>query len=133
MAKKNAAKQDKPSREEIQRRALENAKADRSDANYDAIFEGFMEKGIDEDDIIPRENVFTYDAWQALGRQVRKGEKGVKVVTIIAGTKKDDADNGAQEAKGADDEVKRFKMKRSVAVFHISQTDAIERKEAANG
>jgi hypothetical protein len=52
--------------------------------NYSAIFQGFMAKGIAETDIKPRENVFTFHAWKALGRSVKRGEHGVKVVTFIA-------------------------------------------------
>jgi antirestriction protein ArdC len=51
--------------------------------NYPAIFAGFIEKGIPEYDIKPRENVFTFNAWKALGRSVKRGEHGVKVVTFI--------------------------------------------------
>ena len=43
----------------------------------------FTERGWAPEDVKPRENVFTYKAWQALGRQVRKGEKGVKVCVYI--------------------------------------------------
>jgi hypothetical protein len=47
--------------------------------NYGAIFQGFMEKGIPESEILPRENVFTYHAWRALGRQVRRGQPHQKM------------------------------------------------------
>ena len=40
-------------------------------------------------DILPRENVFTYHAWRALGRQVRRGEHGVKVTTWIPTERKE--------------------------------------------
>jgi antirestriction protein ArdC len=65
--------------------ALNSAKNSESLANYPAIFAGFAAKGLT--DIRPRENVFTYKAWQALGRQVRKGEKGVSVCTWLTVTK----------------------------------------------
>ena len=48
-----------------------------------------MAKGIPEADIKPRENVFTFDAWRALGRSVKRGEHGVRVVTFIEGTTKE--------------------------------------------
>jgi hypothetical protein len=59
--------------------ALSRATSGLSMSNYPTIYGGFMEKGIPESEIKPRENVFTYNAWRALGRQVRRGEHGVKV------------------------------------------------------
>jgi antirestriction protein ArdC len=79
--------------------------------NYGNIFAGFAEKGIA--DIRPRENVFTYAAWQALGRQVKKGEHGVQCVTWVPMTKRDD--NGEAHPIG--------RRPRSTTVFHVSQTD----------
>lgn len=82
-----------------------------------AIFAGFMAKGIPESEIKPRENVFTYNAWRALGRQVRRGEHGVKVVTFIdCQSKETDADTG---------ERKTIRRPWTTTVFHVSQTDAI--------
>ena len=106
-------------KKEIAAQALNNAVTNTSTANYEAIFNGFMEKGINPQDILPRENVFTYNAWQALGRQVRKGEKGVKVVTVVSTSRKD-AETG--ETEGA-------KFLRTTTVFHISQTDPVKGKE----
>lgn len=103
----------KPSREEISRQALERAQGGNSVANYAAIYEGFAAKGIPASEIEPRVNVFTYNAWRAIGRQVRKGEKGVKVFTFAPVTDKDSG-----EIIG--------KRPWSSTVFHISQTDAIQ-------
>jgi antirestriction protein ArdC len=73
-----------------------------------------MERGIPEHEILPRVNVFVYKAWQAKGRQVRKGEKGVRITTwITMGPKKDDP-------KG-----KTARRPQSTSVFHVSQTDPI--------
>jgi hypothetical protein len=58
---------------EMQAEALANARAGQSVMNYAAIFEGFMARGIVEANIKPRENVFTFHAWKALGRSVKKG------------------------------------------------------------
>ena len=69
-----------------------------------------MSRGIPEDQIHPRVNVFTYDAWKAKGRQVRRGEKGVSIVSWITMSSKNDKD-------------KTFKRPRKTSVFHISQTD----------
>src|SRR5690349_7011520 len=52
--------------------ALERATTQASLANYPVIIAGFMAKGIPESEIKPRENVFTFKAWRALGRIVRK-------------------------------------------------------------
>src|SRR5580765_43818 len=85
-------------REQMQQEALGRAVGNQSTMNYGAIFQGFMEKGIPESDILPRENVFTYHAWRALGRQVRRGEHGVKIATFVAvkgATDKTDADGVA--------------------------------------
>lgn len=101
-------------REEIAQAALTRATQNNSIANYDAIFEGFMEMGIDEEDILPRENVFTFNAWKALGRSVMKGQRGVKVVTTISGSKKDKDGNEVS-----------FRFPKTTTVFHISQTQVL--------
>ena len=92
--------------------SLNRAKNGDSLANYQAILQGFADKGIPANDIIPRENVFTYNAWKALGRQVNKGEHGVKVVTWI----------------DAKDKITGLptKLCRSSTVFHVSQTEPIQ-------
>ena len=97
--------------------ALVRAQSGQSLMNYQAIISGFIEKGISPDQITPRENVLTYNAWLALGRQVRKGEHGVKVVTFIPMSKIVHDETG--------DKVESWRSPRSTTVFHISQTDAI--------
>lgn len=94
---------------EMQTEALSRAKGNMSMANYVPILKGFIEKGIPEDEILPRENVFTFNAWKALGRVVKKGEKGVKVVTFIRTEK----------------EGKPQQYPRVTTVFHISQTEEL--------
>jgi len=95
--------------------ALARATQSQSLSNLPAVYAGFIDKGISESDILPRVNVFTYAAWQALGRQVRRGEHGVRISTFVEGTK---AATEEEPARG-------FKFARTVSVFHISQTDAI--------
>jgi hypothetical protein len=118
------------SRDEVQQEALARAASGQSLGNWPAIVAGFLAKGIPEADIRPRENVFTYHAWRALGRQVRRGEHGVKVVTFIttaAGdAPADDAASGAADA-GTGSPAKRRGGRRpwTATVFHISQTDPI--------
>jgi len=99
----------------VQAEALHRATEQNSLANYTAIYNGFAAKGLNEADIQPRVNVFTYNAWLALGRQVRKGEHGVKVVTWIPVSKK--KADGSKEA---------FRRPKATTVFHISQTDRVE-------
>ncbi len=102
---------------EMQAEALANARAGQSVLNYAAIFARFMAKGIAEADIKPRENVFTFHAWKALGRSVKKGEHGVRVVTFI--------DCSANEHDPATGEEKTISYRRphTTTVFHISQTE----------
>lgn len=111
------------SREELQHEALSRAVSGQSLANWPAIVAGFTAKGIPESDIRPRENVFTYNAWRALGRQVRRGEHGVKVVTFVPIGRK--ADPEAAEADGAARSKRGGCRPWSATVFHVSQTDAV--------
>jgi len=99
-----------------QTEALQRARTCNSTANFSAIFEGFEAKGIPADQIEPRVNVLTYNAWLALGRQVRRGEHGVRVCTFVSMTKKNDEGNA--ESIG--------KRPRMTTVFHISQTDPVQ-------
>lgn len=90
--------------------ALNRAKNNLSMANYRSIIEGFLEKGISAEDIKPRENVFTFNAWKAQGRVVKKGEHGVKVVSFVSSEK----------------DGKVSKYPRTTTVFHISQTEEVK-------
>jgi len=97
--------------------ALTRAVSGQTMSNYPAIFQGFMARGIPESEIHPRENVFTFEAWKALGRYVRKGEHGVKIVTFIETKSKElDQDTG---------ETKIIRRPWTTTVFHISQTEAM--------
>ena len=107
---------------QIQAEALSKARSGQSFANYPAIILGFKDKGIDPQDVLPRENVFTYHAWRALGRQVRKGEHGVQCVTFVPMTKK----TGDVDAETGEDKRDSFKRARSVTVFHVSQTEPVQ-------
>jgi hypothetical protein len=114
-------------REEIQQEALGRAVGNQALTNFPAIFAGFAAKGIPEGDIRPRENVFTYHAWRALGRQVRRGEHGVKVVTFVACEGKDGPSGEDCDGVIAEAPRKRRGHSRpwSATVFHISQTDPV--------
>lgn len=86
--------------------ALARARSGDVNSNYGPIFEGFLAKGLRLDDIRPRENVLTFNAWKALGRVVRRDEKGVSIVTWIE-TEKDG---------------QRTRRPKTTTVFHVSQT-----------
>lgn len=107
------------SREQVQQQALQNAVTGQSLSNYPAIIAGFLERGIPAEEIKPRENVFTYHAWRALGRQVRKGEHGVKVGTYVPMERTHDKGDGTSETM-------HFKAPRMTTVFHVSQTDPVQ-------
>ena len=105
---------------EIQAEALSRAVGNQSLTNWPTIFAGFIAKGIAESEIKPRENIFTYHAWRALGRQVRRGEHGVKIITFVPIAGKE-ADKGNPDEKPK----RRTSRPSSATVFHISQTDPI--------
>ena len=100
-----------------QTESLSRARFGRSLSNYPAIIDGFMKRGIPEDEILPRVNCFTYQAWKALGRQVRKGEHGVKVCVFV------DMEKKTEDKETGETKVKHFSRPRSTTVFHITQTD----------
>jgi antirestriction protein ArdC len=107
-------------RSEIEREALDRATRNLSLANYPTIFEGFTAIGIPAEQVNPRANVFTYHAWRALGRQVRRGEHGVRICTMI-----EMESRGRDAARGEEKTVTR-RFPRFVTVFHVSQTNPVE-------
>lgn len=58
-----------------------------------------------------------FKTWQSLGRQVRKGEKGIMILAPIVSKVEVENDNGESEM------VKMIRRFRAVYVFDISQTD----------
>ena len=98
--------------------SLKRAVSGQSFTNFPAIFQGFAAKSIPESEIKPRENVFTFEAWKALGRVVRRGEHGVKVVTFIE-TKSKEVDEDTGERK-------IIRRPWTTTVFHISQTEPLK-------
>lgn len=101
---------------EMQGQALTRAVSSQSMMNYTAIFEGFLAMGIPEAEILPRENIFTFNAWKALGRFVRKGQHGVRICTFVPKEQKDGT-------------TKTFPH--YTTVFHVSQTDAAKQFQPA--
>ncbi len=103
-------------KEEARQEALARAVSGQSYSNFPAIFRGFAAKGIPESEIKPRENVFTFEAWKALGRVVRRGEHGVKVVTFLEHTA-EDKETGERMA---------VRRPWTTTVFHIAQTKPLD-------
>jgi len=104
--------------ESVRQEALTRAISGQTMSNYPAIFQGFVAKGIPESEIRPRENVFTFNAWRALGRTVRRGEHGVKVLTFI--------DRASKEVDRDTGEPKVIRLAWNTTVFHVSQTEALQ-------
>lgn len=102
-------------RQQMAIEALKRAEANTSEANYPLIISGFVAKGIPAAEILPRENVFTYHAWRAKGRQVKRGEHGVAVPTVV--------DIEFEVTSGT--EPTKSRARATASVFHISQTCAI--------
>jgi hypothetical protein len=100
---------------EMQSQALIRATQNQSFLNYHPIMAGFIQKGLAPEDIRPRENVFTFNAWRALGRTVKRGEHGVKITTWIEATDKKTGEP--------------YKRATYTTVFHISQTEPLKGKE----
>ncbi len=100
---------------ESQRDALSRARTGQSLSNYPAIYQGFMAKGIQESEIEPRVNVFTFAAWKAQGQVVRKGEHGVRVLTYVPIPEKRDTETGRVVRKAG-------RLPKASTVFHVSQT-----------
>ncbi len=104
-------------REQMQREALRRAAFGNSVHNEATAIAEFVARGIPESEVMPRVNVFTFNAWKAAGRYVRKGEHGVKLVTWFP---KSDS-NGQPILKDG----KPIMMRTTATVFHISQTEKI--------
>lgn len=107
---------------EMQAESLMRARSGQSAVNYPAIYSGFIAKGIPESEIKPRENIFTFNAWKALGRSVKKGEHGVKVLTWINVDGKES--ESGEQSEG-------YRMCKSSTVFHISQTQETTEQQKA--
>lgn len=102
-------------RQERNRQALQNAQGNPSMSNFGVVIEAFAARGFDPCDIDTKVNVLTYNAWQALGRQVRRGEKSVKVTTWAPIQDQDTPPAGTTPS---------VRLRPVTAcLFHISQTD----------
>jgi antirestriction protein ArdC len=89
--------------------ALNRAQNGETCANDLLIIAEYAARGVDAH---PRVDVFTYSAWQALDRHVKKGEHGVHVAAYA--TRIEEKPDGTQE---------EHSFPTSATVFHISQTE----------
>jgi hypothetical protein len=77
------------------------------------------------DDVQPRVNCLTYNAWKAAGRSVKKGEKGLGVtVWIPCKDKEAKPDPKTGEAR-------KSMRPKTTYIFHIDQTQPIGTKQEA--
>jgi hypothetical protein len=85
----------------------------------------FADRGIAPEQIEPRHNVLTFNAWKAKGRRVAKGAVSVKVTTWIPcedRSKTEDTEDGKKP--------KSLRPK-TACLFHVSQTVAKDAKKGA--
>ena len=100
---------------QLQQEALSRATGSQALSNLPTIYGEFIARGIAECEILPRVNVFTFHAWRALGRTVRRGEHGVHITTWVPMSRT--SESGEKIAIG--------RRPKSAVVFHVSQTDAL--------
>jgi len=81
----------------------------------------FYERGIEP------EPVAGFRTWIKLGRSVRKGERGIRLVARLAPKKADQVDDRTQADRQEGEE--RWPRYTTVAVFSLSQTDPIPGRE----
>ena len=105
--------------EEARREALTRAVSGQTMSNYPAIFQGFIAKGIPESEIRPRENVFTFNAWRALGRTVRT-RRAWRQSAHVHRTRQQGNRQG--HGRTQNDSPRPW----TTTVFHVSQTEAIK-------
>jgi hypothetical protein len=96
-------------REALQMAALERAQDGRVCANDLLIIATYAARGIDAH---PRVDVFTFAAWKALHRHVRRNEHGIHVATYAR-----------REEVRPDGTTEEHSFPTSAVVFHVTQTD----------
>lgn len=77
------------------------------------------------EDVQPRINCLTYNAWRAAGRSVKKGEKGLGVTVWIPCKDKD----AKPDPKTG--EARKSMRPKTTYIFHIDQTQPIGTKQEA--
>lgn len=93
----------------IQAAALGRAREGRMCGNDLLIIAAYAARGIDAH---PRLDVFTFNAWKALHRHVRKGEHGIRVLTYAR-----------KDTVKSDGTMEEDSFPVSAVVFHVTQTD----------
>jgi len=93
----------------MQTAALGRAREGRTCTNDLLIIAAYAAKGIDAH---PRLDVFTFNAWKALHRHVRKGEHGVRVLTYAH-----------KDTVKSDGTTEEHSFPTSAVVFHVTQTN----------
>ena len=93
----------------MQTAALGRAREGRTCTNDLLIVAAYAAKGIDAH---PRVDVFTFNAWKALNRHVRRSEHGVHVATYAR-----------REEVKPDGTTEEHSFPVSAVVFHVTQTD----------
>ena len=102
-------------RHALEQEALSRAVGNTSTTNYGPMIRDFAARGIM--DVIPRVNVLTYHAWRAKGRQVKRGEHGVKVISFIP------IDRKERDPSTGETKTTTSRRPTTATVFHISQTE----------
>lgn len=104
--------------------SLANASRHAPNSNDIPVIMEFQTRGLSSDKVHtfgPEQNVYTYNAWQAKGRQVRKGERSVRCTVWIPVVVK-----GKPDAIRESDRKDRTRSRmHNACLFHISQTDPI--------
>ena len=93
----------------MQAAALGRAREGRTCTNDLLIIASYAAKGIDAH---PRQDVFTFNAWKALHRHVKKGEHGVHIAAYAR-----------REEVKPDGTTEEHSFPVAAVVFHVSQTE----------
>lgn len=100
-------------REQMQRAALERARAPRFGPNLGIVLAECARRGFLDPPPVPGRTVLTFNAWRALGRTVRRGEHGIRIPVVIPTAH--DPETGEPGRR----------IIKTAAVFHVSQTDPL--------
>ncbi len=99
--------------------ALQRIQSMQMGENDVLVIHAFADAGVPPEDIDPRRNVLTFNAWKALDRRVAKGATSIRVCVWIPATGKAKAEPPAKSSS----EKPKAKMRPVTArLFHVSQT-----------
>ncbi len=84
----------------------------KSITNEEKVTKEFLKRGIPEGQIKHKENIFTFKKWEFLGRMVRKGEHGVRIITLAPHKPRRFSKSG-----------KELLQPFVTSVFHVTQTE----------